>query len=189
MAISKEKIASEKSIEEWLWFFVPLAQYDKIGDIKRRNINYLKALWAFWILFGVYMSYMYMVYNAEVKDSIIAGLVVVISTLLFFLTDKWSKSFESRDIPNMLRGFTVPLLEFIQKKVGGKSSLSMNLDLSGIHALESIIAEDDSTESINYLKASIQFPGSGFFEFSVEGKGTRRPFYARYKLVHSISLT
>ena len=58
--VRDRKITDTKTIDEWLSYFTPLALFDKRGDKLRRNGNYIKAFWAFWIVFGLYMSFIFM---------------------------------------------------------------------------------------------------------------------------------
>lgn len=187
--VKEKKIAGDRTIDEWLTFFTPLALFDKKGDLIRRNGNYIKALWAFLIVFGLFMGYLYMFNEIAPKEFIGPGIIIVVSALLLNITNKWFDKYEGRDLPNLLRGFLVPFLELLKNKSGSQETLNLQLDLSGIDGLEEELAKDEKTDVINYLVASVKLPDSGLLELKVDGMGTKRPFYSRYKLIHTMVLT
>lgn len=187
--VKEKKVAGNKTISEWLAFFIPLALFDKKGDVTRRNGNYIRAFWVFWIVFGLYMAFIYMNAGVPPTDLIMAGGIIVGSALLLMITNKFFERIDSGDLPNLLRGFLVPFLEELQSKLGANSDINLNLDLSKIDELEEETAEFEKTETINYLISSFKLPDSGLVELKVDGIGTKRPYYSRYKLVHSLDLT
>lgn len=186
--IQKKKLSGNKTIDQWLEFFNPLAQYDKKEDAKRRNMNYVKAFWAFLTVFGLYMAMLYLFNGITNKDFVIAIIIIIVSVGLLILTTKYTMESEKKDLPNQMRGFVVPFLKRLQRRAGGRENLNMHLDLSEIDELSRKEAEENSTEKINYLTASIKLPDMGLFELNVNGTGTKRPYYSLYKLVHSLSM-
>ena len=196
--VKEKKIAGDRTIDEWLTFFTPLALFDKKGDLIRRSGNYIKALLAFLIVFGLFMGYLSLFNEIAPKEFIVPGIIIVVSALLLIITNKWFDKYEGRDLPNLLRGFLVPFLELLKNKSGSQETLNLQLDLSGIDGLEEELAKDEKTDVINYLVASVKLPDSGLLELKVDGMGTKRPFYSRYKLrpfysryklIHTIVLT
>ncbi len=187
--VKEKRIGGNKTIDEWLKFFTPLALFDKKGDLIRMNGNYIKAVWAFGIVFGIYMGLLFMFSGVARQEFIKPGIVIVLSSLILMITNKLFDKFESRDLPNLLRGFTVPFLELLQRESGRQVTLNLQLDLNRIDTLEDEIADEEKTDVINYLVASVKLPDSGLLELKVDGTGTKRPFNSRYKLVHSLALT
>jgi hypothetical protein len=187
--VKEKKVAGNKTIGEWLTFFTPLALFDKKGDVTRRNGDYIRAFWVFWIVFGVYMAFIYMNAGVPPTDLIMAVGIILGSALLLIITNKFFEKIDSGDLPNLLRGFVVPYLEEMQSRFGAKIDISLNLDLSKIDELEEETAELDKTETMNYLISSFKLPDSGLVELKVDAMGTKRPYYSRYKLVHSLDLT
>lgn len=186
--INERKVDSTKSIDEWLNYFIPLAHLDKKGDMLRRNGNYVKAFWAFWIVFGLYMGFLYVFNGVAMKEVMISLIIIVVSSTLLIISDKWFDKYKKRDIPNLMRGFVVPYLEFLEKKAGGDAHLKMHLDLSKIHDLEEEIADLEQREKINYMQGSVGLKDGSILELTIDGTGVKRPYYSRYKLKHSISI-
>lgn len=187
--VKEKKIAGDRTIDEWLTFFTPLAFFDKKCDIIRRNGNYIKALWAFLIVFGLFVGYIYLFNEIAPKEFIAPGIIIAVSALLLFLTNKWFDRYEDRDLPNLLRGFLVPFLKLLKNKIGSRETLNLQLDLSGINDLEEELVEDEKTDVINYLVASLKSPDLGLLKLKVDGMGTKRPYYSHYKLIHTLVLT
>ena len=187
--IEERKINDSKTIIEWLNFFTPLALFDKKGDITRRNSNYVKAFWAFGIVYGLYTGFLFMFSGQSTRDTLGAAIVIVVSAVFLILTNKWFERYEIRDIPNLLRGFVLPFLELMKKKAGGEASLVMGMDLGEIHDLEDKEAHSDQTGRISYMKASVGLMDSGLLELNIDGTGVKRPYYSKYKLRHTVRIT
>jgi hypothetical protein len=88
----------------------------------------------------------------------------------------------------MMRGFLVPFLEFLQKSSEDQTKIDLDLDLNDIYNLADVEAEKDRTDKYNYLKSSFDLSGTASVELSIDGVGTRRPYYSKYKLVHYVTL-
>ncbi len=185
--VKDKKASGQRSIEEWINFFHPLAQFDKKSDQRRKIGNYIMGLWAFWIGFGVFMAFLLMANHIEaIYFTIPAGMVLVFGGLLW-LTYRWTRQYEVRDLPNLLRSFLVPFLKLMKDRFGGDAKLDLKLDLSVIDDLGDIPAELPQSEKLHYMDASISEPGLGQWSLSLEAVGVQVPFFTYYKLKHTLS--
>lgn len=186
--IKKPKVADSMTIEEWLKFFGPLAMFDKRIDSIRQKGNYIMALWAFWIVFGMYMLLIFMFNHAAPMNFIAPAILIVAASLLLYVTDKFFDKYESKDVPNLLRGFLVPFLELLKKRYGDQVEMKLDLDLKKIGDLEDIEAYDNETDKFNYLSASMKLEDSTLLNLTMDAKGVSRPLYSYYKLKHYLQL-
>jgi len=187
--LKEKKVTDVKTIDEWLVFFNPLALFDEKDDMIRRNGNYVKAFWSFWLLCGVYMGMLYTFAHVPLSGLIAPAGMILASSLLLVVTNLWLGKYETWDIPNLMREFLVPLLGHLQKRSGGDTEMDLRLDLDEINQLVEVEAEDYTTDKLNYIVASIKLPDSGLFNLTIDGMGVKQPYYSLYKLRHIVDIS
>ena len=50
-------------------------------------------------------------------------------------------------------------------------------------------ADNDKTDKLKYIEASLKLSNASTLELSIDGMGTKRPYYSLYKLHHYISVS
>ena len=186
--VHERRLSGQKSVGEWIEFIKPLARFDKKTDNQRKIGNYIKALWSFWMLFGVYMYFVFMNNHLEAKYFIQPAVVILAAGLLLVLTYRYFRRFQVMDIPYLLRGFLVPFLNIMKEEFGADTKMELTMDLQQIKDLEEVTAEEPRTDIMNYLDAKVLTSQASGTRVKVDAAGVEQPFLSTYKLEHTVTI-
>lgn len=160
----RKTLSSTMKVRDWIGFLSAIAQLDKIGDSKIKNLMGFSIACFVIAFFSIFVAV-----GTEVFEVFIGTTLLVITGIALRIR---RKKLKEQDLSNYLREFFIPLLHLLQDKAGEKTKLSAKVDFTNPRAASPeksmVRGRDQKLYTPIYIIAQITLLDKVYLEFIVQ---------------------
>jgi hypothetical protein len=140
--IKEKKIEGTYTPEQWLEFFIKIAEYDTLRDASSGKFGWLGC----GCILALIASFVIGIITVYLLPLSFIVLILFIFVSIYFVKRR-------KDVPNHLRKFIVPFLMILREEMEPRETMFLRVDLSDATAKEKLFSEQLSPSALRLQKS------------------------------------